>query len=386
MVIDSTDPLYAIPEDIVTRWATPENPSGEPGAGGGARGGRKGSAFFPLRSGDERVLAQAAGSSGTVRRIWITISDRSPEMLRGIRFEIRWDGARTPAVSAPLGDFFGLGLGRIAPFESALFASPEGRSFSCFAPMPFGAGMKISVANETARDLEMFFYDVNYTLGDKHPADSVRFHGHWRRENPTALGEDYEFLPRVEGRGRFLGANMGIIADRERYSSSWWGEGEVKIWIDDGGELPTLCGTGTEDYIGTGWGQGRFSHLYSGCPVADAAAMQYSFYRYHLPDPIWFTESVRATVQQIGCWSPETRTYLQNRPEPIVAADPGRRALDLSEEGEADDYGLFERSDDWSSCAYFYLDRPENDLCPLPGVETRTAGLYDVAKRKDLEE
>ena len=385
-MIEPSDPYHVIPHGVETRWASPENPSGEPGAGGGANGGRKGSACFPLRSGDERVLAQATRTSGTLRRIWVTISDRSPEMLRGVRFEIFWDGAQTPSVSAPLGDFFGLGLGRMARFESALFASPEGRSFSCFVPMPFRQGMKVTVVNETARDLDMFFYDVNYTVGDRHGPQTAWFHSHWRRERPTTLGEDYEFLPRVDGRGRLLGVNMGVIADRERYSTSWWGEGEVKVWIDRAGERPTLCGTGTEDYIGTGWGQGRFSHLYSGCPLADADAMQYSFYRYHVPDPIWFQESIRATIQQIGCWSPETRHDLHDSAEPILAAEPGPRTLDLSTGGEAGEYGLFERSDDWSSCAYFYLDRPENDLPPLPGVETRTARLYDGTVKKDGEE
>jgi len=385
-MIEPTDPIYVIPDGIETRWASPENPSGEPGGGGGAKGGRKGAASFALRSGDERLLAHVAKTSGTLRRIWVTISDRSPEMVRGVRIEIFWDGAPTPAVSAPLGDFFGLGLGRMAPFESALFASPEGRSFNCFVPMPFRTGMKVTVVNETACDLDMFFYDVNYTVGDRHGPGSAYFHNHWRREQPTTLGEDYLFLPTVRGRGRFLGVNMGVIADRSRYSTSWWGEGEVKVWIDRDGALPTLCGTGTEDYIGTGWGQGRFSHLYSGCPLADGDAMEYAFYRYHLPDPIWFRESIRASIQQIGCFAPDVRRDLHNGPAPIRAAEPGRRILDLSAGGEAADYGLFERSDDWSSCAYFYLDRPENDLGPLPGVETRVANLYDGAARKDGED
>src|SRR4029079_5990915 len=108
-------------------------------------------------------------------------------------------------------------------------------------------------------------------------------HAHFRRENPTTLQQDYELLPLVRGKGRFLGVNVGVQADKERYGTTWWGEGEVKVYLDGDTDLPTLCGTGTEDYIGTAWGQGRFAHLYQGCPVADGEAMAYCFYRYHIP-------------------------------------------------------------------------------------------------------
>jgi hypothetical protein len=294
-------------------------------------------------------------------------------MLRGLRLDFFWDGATTPAVSAPFGDFFGIGLGRTAPFESALFANPEGRSFVCVVPMPFRSGMRLVITNETGTELPMLFYDVNYTVGDMHGPDTLYFHTHWRRESPTMLQQDYELLPLVTGRGRFLGVNIGVQADTERYGRTWWGEGEVKFFLDGDTDLPTLCGTGTEDYIGTGWAQGQYAQAYQGCPVADRAALAYCFYRHHIPDPIWFHRSLRATIQQIGHCFGEGREWLKNHGQPVYKAGPGLVPIDFATEGE--NGFLFERQDDWSSCAYLYLDRPENNLPPLRAGAERTAGI-----------
>src|SRR3712207_5426478 len=145
--------LYEMPEGVETRWASGENPTGEKGRGGQAGGGRKGSPTVAIKAGESRVLAEAKGTSGTVRRIWMTFWDRSPRNLRSLRLDIYWDGAKSPAVSAPLGDFFGIGLGRTAQFQSALFSNPEGRSFNCFVPMPFKTGMRVVLTNESREDL-----------------------------------------------------------------------------------------------------------------------------------------------------------------------------------------------------------------------------------------
>jgi hypothetical protein len=280
-----------------------------------------------------------------------------------------WDGASRPAVSAPLGDFFGVGLGRMAAFESALFSNPEGRSFNCVVPMPFKTGMRIVMTNESGRDLPELFYDIDFTLGDKHPANMLYFHAYWRRENPTTIQRDYEILPRVEGRGRYLGTNVGVIVDQTTYFNTWWGEGEIKIYVDGDHKFPTIVGTGTEDYIGTAWGQGQFSNLYQGSPVADERAMRWCFYRYHVVDPIYFRKDVRVTMQQIGYLADWSRGGLVRTGRRIYRAGPGLVEKDLREDGK------FERSDDWSSCAYFYLDRPENNLPALESAEKRMAGL-----------
>lgn len=359
------------PAAVKTRWASPENPRAIPGA---ANAGRKGRPSVPLASGESLIVAEeSAGVSGTIRRIWVTISDRSPTMLRGLRVDFFWNGAEFPAVSAPFGDFFGIGLGRTAPFESALFASPEGRSFLCTVPMPFQSGMRLVITNETETDLPLLFYDVNYTVGDTHGPDTLCFHAHWRRENPTTIQRDYELLPLVTGRGRFLGVTIGVQADTARYGRTWWGEGEVKFFLEGDTDLPTLCGTGTEDYIGTGWAQGQYAQSYQGCPVADDLALAYCFYRFHIPDPVWFHKSLRVTIQQIGHCFGEGKAWLENHGEPVYKAGPGLVPLDFAAEGE--NGILFERQDDWSSCAYFYLDSSVNQLPPLATIAERIAGI-----------
>ncbi|MES2461506.1 MAG: glycoside hydrolase family 172 protein [Armatimonadota bacterium] len=369
------DDFFLLPsESIKTHWASPENPRAEPGAAATANAGRKGRPNLPLAAGESITLAEEPeGVSGTVRRIWVTISDRSPAMLRGLRLDFYWEGAATPAVSAPFGDFFGIGLGRSAAFESALFASPEGRSFLCFVPMPFRSGMRLVITNETGTDLPMLFYDVNYTVGDTHGPEMLYFHAYWHRESPTTLQQDYEILPQITGSGRFLGVNFGVQADTVRYGRTWWGEGEVKFFLDGDTDSPTLCGTGTEDYIGTGWAQGQYAQAYQGCPVADGPALAYCFYRYHIPDPIWFHSSLRTTIQQIGHCFGEGREWLRNHGQPVYKAGPELIPIDFETEGQ--NGFLFERQDDWSSCAYLYLDSPVNDLPPLPSAAERITGI-----------
>jgi hypothetical protein len=301
--------------------------------------------------------------------MWMTFSDRGPRMLRSLRLDVYWDGAATPAVSAPLGDFFAHNAGEMKPFESALFSSPEGRSFVSVVPMPFRTGMRVVVTNEGADDVPELFYDVDYTVGDRHPAGTPYFHAAWRRERPTTLQRDFEILPRVAGRGRYLGASLGVRTDRGTYFNTWFGEGEAKIYVDGDSALPTMAGTGTEDYIGTAWGQGPFAHLYQGSPVADDARGVFAFYRLHVPDPVWFHRDVRVTMQQIGYLTDYSRGAITRTGARLFRAGPGRVPMNTAADGK------FERADDWSACAYFYLDRPENGLPPLAPVAERVAGL-----------
>jgi hypothetical protein len=368
----AVEQLYLVPPNVQTRWASPENPTAEKGRACVGNDGRKRRACFPIKAGESATLLDLRGTSGTVRRIWITINDRSPKMLRGLRFEAFWEGAATPAISAPLGDFFSLGLGRMVTFHSALFASPEGRSFNCYIPMPFRTAARIVVHNESSVDLGSLYYDVDCTVGDEHPETAAYLHAHWRRENPTVFRQDYEILPNVPGRGRFLGCNVGVIANTGLYFKSWWGEGEVKVYLDGDTENPTLCGTGTEDFIGTGWGQGQYAGLYQGCQVADHDKVHYCFYRLHVPDPIWFQQCARVTIQQIGCWDPNTLPQMAGMGMPLVH---GAAAVDVAARLKDRSYGLFERQDDWSSCAWFYLDKPANRLPDLPPAAERSAGL-----------
>jgi hypothetical protein len=377
-----SDYLFKKTKGITTHWASPENPKAAKGSGGQRNGGRKGRPCFPLYPGKSYVMAESTGSPGTVRRIWVTLSERSPWMLRSLKLDFYWDQADTPSFSVPFGDFFGLGLGRLVTFNSALFSNPEGRSFNCFIPMPFKTGMKIVITNESDKLQPMMYYDVDYTLGDQHGADMLYFQAHYRRENKTTLRKDYELLPRIQGEGRFLGVNAGIIVNRRDYLNTWWGEGEVKIYIDGDTDFPSLCGTGAEDYIGTAWELGQYATLYQGCPLADFENSQFAFYRFHIPDPVFFSKDIRVTIQQIGFCSFQEREKLAHQDITIYKAGPEMAEFDLNDPMEFPPY--LEREDDFSSCCYFYLDQPQSGLPLLDPVEKRTEGLLDITVNTGL--
>jgi len=349
--------LFDKPHNVKTRWASAENWKGKKGSGGMANGGRKGSPSFRLKAGQNKILAEASGTTGVIRRIWLTIDERTPEFLRGVKIEMFWDGASSPAVSAPLGDFFNQGLGQMRTFENALFSSPEGRSFNCYIPMPFHNSMKIIVTNNTSKDVAMFFYDVDYTIGDQVDDNSLYFHAFFNQQQSTLLKDDYKILPKVYGTGRYLGANLSVVVNDKEYSRTWWGEGEVKIYTDGDTYFPTLCGTGTEDYIGTGWGQGVYINQYQGCTIANEKDFEYAFYRFHIPDPVFFYEDIKVTIQQIGFAKDENIAKLSNLKDTIYKAGEKMEPVDFSRELS---YLFFERSDYVSSCAYFYLDKPES--------------------------
>ena len=124
--------------------------------------------------------------------------------MRSLRLQMYWDGNSKAAVDVPLGDFFVSNLGRTTPFQSALFASPEGRSFNCYIPMPFKKGARIILTNESAQDTAKLFYDVDFVLTKTLPPDALYFHACWRRQMTSGLGEDVVVLPKLNGKGRFL--------------------------------------------------------------------------------------------------------------------------------------------------------------------------------------
>jgi Protein of unknown function (DUF2961) len=388
--------LYEKPDGVQTRWSSFENLAAGRGCGGTENRGAKGHAFDQVAAGETKTLLDVRGS-GTIGRIWMTVNDRSPEMLRSLRLDFYWDAAAQPAASAPLGDFFGVAHGRRTPFECALFSDPEGRSFNCFIPMPFRTAAKVTLTNESDRLLPHLFYDVDLLLNVQHTPQTLYFHAHWRRESPNELGKEYVILPRVRGNGRFLGCNLGIIA-AAGYDGTWWGEGEVKVRIG-ADEYPTLCGTGTEDYIGTGWGQGIYAHRTQGCLIADKARRQWAFYRYHIDDPIYFDESCEVAIQTIGGSGKVHVIELQGRGTPLipVSIDAGAengfaRLMELDQPVDLQSAAIpagwcnFWRQDDWSSTAYFYLDSPEGGLPLIAAAPMRTAGLEaagDPAARAD---
>jgi hypothetical protein len=283
-----------------------------------------------------------------------------------------------------VGDFFGAMLGRTAPFESELFANPEGRSFLCTIPMPFRKGARIIISNESDRPQSHLFYDIDFLLTSKPDPEAMYFHASWRRERPTVAGRDFEILPQVRGTGRFLGVHFGVMTDKSL--PGWWGEGEVKMYLDGDEAMPTLVGSGTEDYIGTAWSQGVFHGRYQGSLIVDNERGQYSFYRYHVPDPVYFHSGIRVTIQQIGGAPREAFEKLASaKPElRAITVDSGGKMARLLEQDAvpiaqlargSSDWVNYYRQDDWSATALFYLDAPENGLPPLAAVAERVAGL-----------
>lgn len=391
--------LYqAPPPGAHTRWVSPENPRGAKGEGGKLNRGAKGMAFIVIPPGETAVLANIPGA-GIIHRLWLSGTiPRNEEQRRLVRLEMYWDGARTPAVAAPIGDFFGVGLGLLVPFESALFSSPEGRSYNCTIPMPYRKGARIRLVNESKAHA-LVWYDINYTEVRRHAADTMYFHAAWRREPRTELGKDFEILPKVRGKGRYVGANLGVIGSPE-YRGTWFGEGEVKVYLDGDTTLPTLVGTGTEDYIGSGWGQGRYHGRLHGSLISDDQNDLYAFYRFHLDDPVFFHRDCRVTIQQMGNTSTERVRQMLAKGVELQAVwvldAHGDDVLNLT--GRAPDVHLlldrtelppfddpkhpqggcnFYRRDDVSATVYFYLDRPENGLPALAPAARRVQDMPD---------
>lgn len=371
--------LYQMPSNAATRWSSFENQKARKGAGGAENRTAKGHAFEGLKAGAQVTLLDYTGS-GIIHRIWLTVADRSPEMLRSLKLEMFWDGASKPAVSVPLGDFFSISHGRILAFENALFSSPEGRSFNCIIPMPFRKGARIVIANESNKDLSHLFYDIDFTTVAALPKAALYFHCYWSRTPKTMLGKDFEILPNVKGKGRFLGANIGIITN-PLYGDSWWGEGEVKVYLDGDQNLPTLVGTGAEDYVGAGWGLGTFIHKYQGCPVADTATRQWSLYRFHIPDPIYFNQNCKVTIQALGGYMRDQVREMDQKGIPLQAVTVDYNgtlikllesdALTLHSPDLPDGWVNFYREEDYCATAYFYLDKPVNELPTIVGAAQR---------------
>ena len=375
--------LYKVPDGVETRWSSFENPAAEKGKGGAENKKAKGHPSDNVSPGETKVLMDAKGA-GIIQRIWLTINDRSPAMLRSLRLDMFWDGSSKPAVSVPLGDFFGIGLGRKVAFQNALFSDPEGRSFNSYIPMPYRNGARVTLTNESDKWVQLF-YDLDFQQVQQHDKDVMYFHAYWSRTMKPVLGTDFEILPKVKGKGRYLGMNMGVITD-PLYGKSWFGEGEVKIYLNGDSDLPTLNGTGTEDYIGTAWGQGSFINQFQGCTVADELKRQWAFYRYHVPDPVYFSGDCKVTIQLMGGdMRDKVREYVKNGASLIpvtVATDKGFLKLlekdgapQLTSNDFPNGWTNFYRQDDVSATAYFYLETPQSELPALVNKETRVAAL-----------
>lgn len=362
-----------------------ENPTGAVGAGGQAAGGRKGAPNRMMAAGERITLADISGS-GRIRHVWMTFPPTTPEVARSIYLEVFYGGTDEPSISVPCLDFFGLPHGRAVPYASALQAVQEGRGFNSWIPMPFREGIRIEFINASDRALPLY-YQIAFTEG---PVDENAglLHVSFRRDNPTTLRTDFVIAEGLRGPGRFLGCNVGIrVLSAEHFS--WYGEGEVKFFLDDDGPFPTWCGTGLEDYVGTAWGMGLHQTPLQGVPslVQDPASAEageimpefVTFYRWHLPDPIVFHREFRATLQQIGAipLRIDQEDIKQKLEQEGIVAGTGWMTLGAD---YAEWIGICERVDDVCATAYLYCRDPQS--VPRLDVESATRDL----ERRSYEE
>ncbi len=353
-----------------------ENPTGERGAGGRAGNGRKGAPSRHIAPGETVVLADLRGPAA-LRHIWMTIPPAPPEVMRGLWMEAFYDGASEPSLSVPCLDFFALPHGRPVAFSSLLAATQEGHGFNAYLPMPFRKGVRLQVTNSASRGLDLY-YQIDYTREVVLPEGAGYLHVTFRRENSTRQQRDFVIAQDFSGPGRFLGCNIGV---RVIDPGFWYGEGEVKIYRDGDRDLPTICGTGLEDYVGSAWGLGPHHALYAGAPLQVRAPGQrgnpdfVGFYRWHVPDPIIFTQSLRVTIQQIGFavflegQQEEFERYARSNPAAGQGWQRNPRPGVIAQ-------GIAERVDDYCATAYVYCLEPQ----PVPRLDV-TAALADIARR-----
>jgi len=335
--------------NAVSRSISAENPDGSPGGGGRATAettlhpasanharelgpGWKLSPCISIGPGETAILMDTDGP-GCVRHIWVTLSEK---FYRSAVIRVYWDGQAHPSIEVPVGDFFCNSWGARQDIVSQpINVNPTG-GMNFYFPMPFREHSRITVENQSSEEMPNLFYQIDYTLEPVHQ-EALYLHATWRRTNPVPVKENHVLLDRVEGQGQFV----GTFVSWEQRSEGWWGEGEIKIWLDDDQEYPTICGTGTEDYFGGAWCFGNdFSAPYLGYRKVsgDDVGSRMIMYRFHVLDPIFFKRRIRIELQAIG-WQSDSR-YL-----PL--------------------------QDDVASVAYWYQTLPSAPLRPLQSLSDR---------------
>jgi hypothetical protein len=299
-----------------TRSLSAENPTGEKGRGGMATEGTgaeaaselgrgwKVSPSIGLRANSEVTVADIAGP-GVIQHIWLTVA---PSFWRRLVLRFFWDDEETPSVEVPLGDFFCNGWGSYCHVNSLPVAVNPNGGFNSYWPMPFRRRARISVANVSSDDVGALYYQIDYSLTHV-PSNLGYFHAQWRHSSPVAFKTPHTIVDEVEGQGHYVGTYIAWGAN----DSQWWGEGEIKFYLDGDAEWPTICGTGTEDYFGGAWnfeyppGEYRtFTTPFLGLAQAlkpdgpDPGQQHFGMYRWHIPDPIRFQKDLRVTIQALG--------------------------------------------------------------------------------------
>lgn len=247
---------------------------------------------------------------GVIRHIWLTCF---PDQWQSAVLKIYWDGEEEPSVVCPVGSFFCNGWGQRSNVNSlAVTVNPAG-GFNCYFPMPFRKSAKIVMQNLSVNEM-CLYYQIDYEQSEV-GADEAYFHAQYRASRPLRYKEAHTILDGVRGEGHYVGTYIAWQVN----NNGWWGEGEVKFYIDGDKEFPTICGTGTEDYFGGAWNfehpqgeYGLFSTAYQGLTQVlkpdglYRANTRFSMYRWHLPDPVRFSEDLKVTIQALG-WRSDRR-------------------------------------------------------------------------------
>ncbi len=338
-----------------TRSISPENFTGAKGMGGmategeGATAGRElgqGWKISPCISipGNTTVTMADITGPGVIQHIWLTLH---PTFWRRLVIRCYWDDEETPSVETPIGDFFGNGWCERCNITSlAVCVNPAG-GFNSYWELPFRKRARITIENVSPDELRGFYYQVTYAVTEV-PEDRAYFHAQWRRSNPLPYAQVHTLLDGVEGMGHYVGTYLAWGVN----NSGWWGEGEIKFYLDDDRTWPTICGTGTEDYFGGAWnfehpqGQyGVFSSPYSGLPQVIKpdglyrSQQRFGMYRWHIMDP---SVSSRSCGSRSRRWAGAAQTDGKSRYLPM--------------------------QDDIASTAFWYQAEPHAPFPPLPGL------------------
>ena len=332
-----------------SRSISPENFNGAKGMGGMATEGTgkncakdlgqgwKVSPSVKVAPGETFEMANIEGP-GAIQQIWLTPTGN----WRFSILRIYWDDQEHPSVECPVGDFFACGWGKYAQVSSLAICVNPGSAFNCYWEMPFQKKCRMTLSNLDDKEM-VLYYQINYTLTEI-PSDAAYFHAQFRRTNPLPYKEDYTILDGVSGNGHYVGTYMAWGVN----NNGWWGEGEVKFYMDGDDKFPTICGTGTEDYFCGSYnfdvgkengGYREFTTPYAGLPQVlrpdglYQSNTRFGMYRWHIMDPIRFQSELRVTIQALGWRS-------------------GGRYLPLQ--------------DDIASVAYWYQTLPTVPFAPLP--------------------
>ncbi len=307
--------------DAKTRSISPENFTGEKGKGGmsidgpaasSARGlgqGWKISPYVVIKAGETFTMADIEGP-GAIQHIWMTITGH----WRFSIFRIYWDHQEQPSVESPVGDFFACGWGEYAQVSSLAVCVNPGSAFNCYWEMPFRKHCKMTMTNLSDQDI-VLYYQIDYTLTEV-PENTAYFHAQFRRVNPLPYKEVYTIVDGIKGKGHYVGTYMAWGVN----NNGWWGEGEIKFYMDGDKEFPTICGTGTEDYFCGSYNfenkalkqYQEFTTPYSGLSQVIRpdglyrSQMRFGMYRWHIMDPIRFESDLKVTIQALG-WRSDGR-------------------------------------------------------------------------------